>query len=374
MTKLIWSNPENRRRLHEFLSAFIKRFDFTPETIIEALKEIEKNSDLRPTSRALRNFITGSTIKPSKTAGLDTLTCWLASYVETHDCQELLEHSAFAAIKKIAQTIEISRAPAQKTALSSPDLSTVVALVASLLRADPADFARLEKKIFRPNDERPEKKRFERHFVCYRYHSTPGYIAKSFLVIVGKSPEAPGVCRFSYFSKGTSGGQKESAGIILPFQNSTYFLGHSGDGEGLKIIAIRGFSTNKPIQEGLTLTFDDDSSAIASRIALIDTVHSNSQSAGIGVFRDADLQIEIAQYRSRLRNRIPFILTNRLRLDGKPIDQQSMVVTVAQALKDKRGNSRLTDINGSDFNPAAERHYTYNSVLKIWSDDEDASP
>ncbi len=371
MNDLFWTGPNAAEDMRAFIELCFVGLKITPEAMVDRLKEELPGGMEIPTSRMLRNFIGKKTKDPNRTQALTNLVLWLLRHVKSLPDCKFKTSEIFTKVERLAPAVDAVAAQRLGTTPTAEGLDAAIQLVAELMRVSPSGLADLPNRIFRPEDEDVERRRHERHFLCYRYHSAPGYIAKSFLAVIGNSADVPGVCRFVNVFRDQSGVQRMSEGMILPMVHGLYFLGQAGGGDALKIIAMRVFAKAKPFQDGLMISYDDDSGIVCSRIVLVATQVKNSADVGIGVFPEGELAAEIAAFRPRLKNRIHFTLSEDLMFSGKPIDQGEMVAKVSEAFKGEDGKAKLTDGSGKPFNPASSSHYTFNSALKMWSVDED---
>ncbi len=209
----------------------------------------------------------------------------------------------------------------------------------------------------------------EAHFLCYRYDISPGEVAKSFLVVHKPTDLAP-FCRFSNFLLHEQTNDRHARGIVVPMRQGVYFVGEIDDGAALKMMVFR--RPNRAVDRylGLVLTLGSFQEPITARIVMKRTNLTHHRSAGVGVFPEKLMQGEISDIARELRNRIPFKLSDDLTLDDWPCDQGKMVTLIADLLS-PNGVPRLKTKDGVPFNPAADRHYTYNAALRLAGPAED---
>ena len=334
-----------------------------------------------PKPRALRDLLAGKHGGSNKHETLGPLLRWAQSYALASGDGAMATSGEFADAQRLSAELdrdEGAAAPsgppsrqgeAVEPAAGAPlDTLEAIRVVASLMHVQWQDFVRLQARLFDAKDFRKSKNRSERHFLCYRYHSDPGKIAKSFLALEGPAPAVPGICCFTNFYKATADAVRCSNGIVLPMRNATYLVGEVDRGAGLKVIVVRDLSTGRARYEGLVLSLDDDLNVVASRIVLVPTKLKRHHHAGIGVREEADLAAEIKDIRNLLRNRVDFKLSESVFFDGVRMSQQAMVVKIEELLRNPdTGKLRLTDGHGNEFNPAATEHYTFNAALRIWN-------
>jgi hypothetical protein len=359
-----WSKP-HVEMLRDFLRVLITPENkLSEETVCEFIKESDIEPKVVPKPRPLREFLGERARSSYDQSSFSTLLCWGVGYVVDSDLDQVRSHPAFGKARALEQRW---REENKNEAPSQSNILTAIKLVCSLLFISDEDFKQLQKRLFSKKHFRADKQRFERHFLCYRYHSVSGEIVKSFLALIGPSDDVPGIARFAGFFKGTTGGERRANGIVLPMRNMTYLVGEVDGGAGLKVVAMRDLSAVRTRYEGMILSLDDDLSAVAARIVLVPTDIKSSKEVDIGIKKERKLGDEVKSLRPFLKNFIDFSLNDDVFWEGHKTDQQEMVVEVGKALRDAKGKPRLTDSSGSEFNPAATKNYTFNAALRMWT-------
>lgn len=234
----------------------------------------------------------------------------------------------------------------------------------------PGDFARVVNALF-TDAQLAAGEKFAT-FACYRFHSLPGRIVKSFMVFVAATDRFP-AGTFRHFFQGSDPAveARETRGVIIPGRSYMYCLGAMRQHEAVKVMLIkRPSGRGAPKLRGLTLSMDDEM-PIAARVLLKKTSADHHTKAGIGIYDLDDLREELGEDLDKLRNRVEFELEDSppVLFKGKEITQDRMVAEVASHFMSPDGTPLLTK-DGEEFNPAAHDGYTFNSALKVYEEDE----
>jgi len=252
---------------------------------------------------------------------------------------------------------ETLRKQAKRTDTITPSL---VAGAMEFMRGLGIDRARLSdvySEMFMEADEPAAR------FMCYRYHSKPGQVVKSFLIIRAPNP-AYGISVFSNFVYDSNSNlPRRVEGIVLPMREHIYLLGPSIDGSGLKIILMNRSRPSKRYYS-LLMSMDEDFAPICARFVLVRTKFQDHESAGMGIYDEVALEGEISEFRESMKNVIPFRLLQNVVFDGRELEQSAMVDEVRRLLLGEGGEARMT-LGGQPFNPAASSQYPYNAALGI---------
>jgi hypothetical protein len=267
-------------------------------------------------------------------------------------------------------------APVRETAESGADGGPLAAVVAQrgwqlalgALHSTEADQKALSQRLFAGQNVEEGTGLRRRQYWCYRYHSHPGWIVKSLLVL--REPQMPDHLFTTFechFNPGPTT-RRHSTGWVLAMGKSTYFFGQIEGGDGLKVIAVPNLETEQEAHSGLIMTMDPDSSVVTGRCVLIPT-YADPKDGGGRIFDERKDQDDGLAYRAQFRNRMKFTLDSELWFEGRPIKQRAMVDTVARLLEDKFTFAGTNDV----FNPADTVHYTYNVAVRKYdaaNDDE----
>lgn len=201
----------------------------------------------------------------------------------------------------------------------------------------------------------------EIHFDIFRFSSKPGFLQRSFTAMHRSTTDLP-ACRFNNFFR-FRGQDREARGVVLPFRNYSLFLGHSDTGRAPKLMVV----PNSPPQdsyEGLLISDDRDDGLLAARFLMrrSEFRHSSEVQSGKLSIEDAGLSKEELD---SIRNEVKFGLEEDVYDESEEaLPDSVMVERVGQLINPPGEPARLKYKNGDPFNPAAHRHYTFNSALK----------
>lgn len=248
-----------------------------------------------------------------------------------------------------------------------PHIDTALSFISEHLKINTRSFLTIAQAIFKDWDPKHLETPREEHFLCYRYDTTPGRIAKSFTSVFSPTPDAP-LCRFKNFYCDDRKRKRTVEGIIIPTKTTLYFLGTIHNQQALKLMAFPHRNQADDIYNGLLLTHAE--SHLAARIVMVRTDITKDADAGIGIHSAADLRKEISPHQRDLKNFINFKADKKFRYRGQVVSQTEMVSIVDKHLKDEHGNPLLTYEDGQSFPPASTDHYTFNSALQLRSPNE----
>jgi hypothetical protein len=335
------------------------------ERLLEALKQDRGiPGDELPSPRALRNFLEkGATPRNSRYLG--HVLRWGVETVRRLSLTDIEAHPSYAAAVALSESLDAERRPPNDHPIPSTEGMN---LLRGVLGLEVLDVERWKEALFgRENMQSSERR--ERHYHCYRYHSKPGFVVKSFLAVVDSPPNVADLCTFAAFLRvGHGRSVQKSNGLVLPMQKATYFVGQVERNAGLSMTVVPDLDKGMTSYPGLTLATDEDFSPVMARCVLVPTTATNHAEAGSGIATERALESEIAPIRPQLRNRVEFTLNEQLLLDGKAISQNAMVAMVEQLLTNADHKPRLTYASsGEAFNPAAGVYYTFNAAVRFWT-------
>lgn len=311
-------------------------------------------------NRWLRGFVGGNPPRPRSFRTLDHLLKWVVEVISRDGHEALLRDPAYETARALYEEAP-ERAASQPLAIAAPDLVRAFNVVLALLNLRATDFQRHNDALFVDH----QKPRQERHYLCYRYHSRPGFIVKSFLAVMGPGPDGPNVATFKCFFK-DQGVVRPSEGIVIPMGQATYLVGQIEKSAGLKALVVPHLENRKPSYPGLILSMDQHLSPIVGRCVLVPTDKANDKEAGVGIFPEADLEAEAKDFREQFTNTIDFTLREGLSFDGVLVSQRKMVFKVEELVADGNGRSRFTYAESKEpFNPADHKHYTFNAAVTV---------
>lgn len=230
----------------------------------------------------------------------------------------------------------------------------IVKFLAAFSRPSSAS-SMVERKFFAQHD--PDRI----YFLTYRFSATPGILQRSFTVLHRPKPDTP-IVRFTNFI-GEAESPRRSDGLAIGFENEIIFLGHTDFGGSLKVLSFSNAKRPVNCYHGLLLTNDPDDGSLTSRFLMVRTKIANHVDAQTGPVGIADLKLSLEKkWIDRLRNRIRFELEDSIfDAEGNVVEQKDMVALVERRLVE--GSKPLLRFVKGSFNPADDRHYTYNSAL-----------
>lgn len=212
-----------------------------------------------------------------------------------------------------------------------------------------------------------------RYFETYRFAVQPGFVDKSFTVINSPSLTKDFV-DFKNFYREETDDERRTSGIALHFQHGTFLLGVIGDGDALKTIYLSNAGATRKSFKGGTMS-TSGSKIISGRLLMKETVVSDSRmlsEAGrlaIGTHALRDVGPELGGMVETLRNRIGFNVERPIMMKRKTdyelVGQADMVAATNTALRDGTKPIFIFEDDGQPFNPAEDRHYTFNSALSL---------
>jgi len=208
---------------------------------------------------------------------------------------------------------------------------------------------------------------YRQAFLCYRFASDAGRMAKSYTVVFAPTRQSPIAYFHNYYLDGEDAEPRKAVGAVLPFRNATYFIGRLGNNLGLKVMAFRRYDDrHRDSHVGLTMTFDRKGRVITSRIAMVRCDHADHKSASIGIFGVDHIAKELGDKArgllNRIRNRISFVPEGGIAQNGEVLSVNQMVIEIGKALNNADGTVRFT-MGGEAFNPADTDQYTFNQAL-----------
>lgn len=251
------------------------------------------------------------------------------------------------------------------------DIEAFIRLLSQFLGISPTDSSR-EAGVYVPmSGEEPfhlQDTEYQQAFLCYRFSSEAGKVAKSFTVVMTPSTTSPFCYFHNYFKDEDYTEPRQVVGAVLPLAQATYFVGRVGEDQGLKVIAFR--KSDGRLRErhlGLVMTFDGNSEIVVSRFLMVPTEIPHHKDADIGLRTVDQLKHEVQDGEAVLdaiRNRVEFVPEAQIQLDGGVLTVDQMVLEIANALQSETGAPRFT-MGGEAFNPADGESYTYNSALTL---------
>lgn len=262
----------------------------------------------------------------------------------------------FADFLDIAEANKRPNANQMKMGLGAErPVQAAIGLIAQLLNIGDNVGPEAEKRFFREDESYA-------YFDTYRFSYTPGFVHKSFTVVIRGRPELP-LITFRNFVRREDGTERRSSGMVVPFSQQTAFIGHSDNGHYSKVMVFRN-SNPQNTYRGLVIS-EEPEDAVAARVLMKRSDHTDSRNTFTGKIPVSDVGLNEDDLES-IRNRIPFILEGPVFDDlGRPIGQDEIVEKVGGLMRDvDTGIPKLTQDKGDPFNPAADRFYTFNSALR----------
>lgn len=344
-----------------------------PFSFRHAISEINKkvgDRKLQRKQRWLYDLVAGKH-RPQDERAVDNVLVWALDAVATHDgLLHLKTNAVYAKALHLDPALGeyrkagggVAAQPATVAPRPASQIESLFSTLMPLLGLGESDFNRFNEVLFR--DVGANDKRKLQHYHCYRYHSQPGLVVKSYLTLLGPSESVPKITRFACFFK-DGALTRESGGLVLPMGKAAYMVGRIGtEGSGLKVIVLPSFG-ELPISPGLILSMDEQFELIASRCVLAKTDAADHVQGKPGIFSEAKIRGEIEPFKHMLRNTIRFTLQDRIWFKGKVERQEDMVARVHQLLS-LRGKPMFTFSDGEPFNPADTKHYTFNGAVTVY--------
>ncbi|RAK66396.1 hypothetical protein DJ019_09125 [Phenylobacterium kunshanense] len=274
---------------------------------------------------------------------------------------------------KVGATPAPAKAPAKDPARAELEAFGALAIekLTAELGAPAGDFSLVADRFLTEED----KAAGQAHFVCYRFHSRPGYVVKSFMAIMAPTPAFPGCSFFHAFVDLDEEGPRFTRGLVVPAGEWVYFLGAMKEYNALKLMMVKGRRFRRAKRfHGLALSMDSET-PIAARFVMRRCEAKRHDQANIGVFELEDIREEIGDLLGSIRNRVDFEFDPHrpVTFDDRPISQKDMVHEVQDQFRRADGTPRFKipdDDELVEFNPADDEFYTFNAALKIWSSEE----
>ena len=234
-------------------------------------------------------------------------------------------------------------------------VDAAIGLIARLFSIGDGVGSEAEKRFFRDDESFA-------FFDTYRFSYTPGFVHKSFTVVIRGRPELP-LITFRNFVQREDGTVRRSSGMVVPFSQQTAFIGHSDNGHYSKVMVFRN-SNPQNTHRGLVIS-EEPEDAIAARVLMKRSEFTDSRNTFTGKVPVSDVELGDDDLES-IRNRIPFILESPVFDEqGRPIGQDEIVEKIGGLMRDVETSApKLSQENGDPFNPAADRFYTFNSALR----------
>lgn len=366
----IWTVKGRVEDLVEIYVALRNALDRADEKFLEDFEGFGIDKEKLPTSTQLRNFRSGAQHALRDPRRYDG---WFEGVVFLLNDKDVRE----AVSKEILEKLERLRAAygsvgGQGTAGHQPhSLASLIAHLCHHLQIDHAHLSALW-RFFQKGEGAEVKKPV--NFLLYRYHSRPGWVAKSHFRISPPSLDAPFMTFRNTFCENCSINEMRiTDGVIVPMSAACYFVGRMDHSAALKVMSIPGPYRRSEQYRGLLMSFDDYQRPICSRFVLKRTDIETPTSKNIGILHGSKIAEEIRPFESALRNRVDFTLTHPIRYrdagSWRELSQAEMVEVVREKFLDGDKRPTLVDDQGLPFNPAADIHYPYNSVLGAYSDD-----
>lgn len=231
---------------------------------------------------------------------------------------------------------------------------STLGLLARLFRIDYNLEEEVAQRFFKDNG------RFA-YFDTYRFSADPGYIQKSFTVIIRGTDEFPAVTFRNFVDH--VGSQRRSSGIVLPFSQQTAFFGHSDNGSFSKVMVFRN-RLPQNLYRGLLISDEPDDDAVAARVLMKKSDVSDSRETNLGKVHPSDTDLTVDEVEG-IRNKVPFVLEDPVKNEqGRTLDQDEIVQHIGSLMQNIEGRPRMTIKDGELFNPASDKFYTFNSALK----------
>ena len=274
-----WSE-DRRLQLKSVLSTFHKNSRTSPESITRYIID-QFPVEYHLTSTSCRRFVTGKQSNMGRREHLSALLFYSLDQSKPWFTQNNKNNQYKDQIKILTdlkkyylQTEGLSQPNGKSAALPLPGpevLQYLKLMLMVYLEINEQQLTDATKNFLSTNEKylrRTSKDRVENHFVCYRYSSLPGYIAKSFTYIRGANDFLP-LSTFKNFLPDLQGGSpRESKGIVLPFSKMTCFIGRIDGSAGAKLMVFDAPSRELKYYQGLVLTMDRDNRPIVSRIIM----------------------------------------------------------------------------------------------------------
>jgi hypothetical protein len=252
------------------------------------------------------------------------------------------------------------------------DLNRLIIGLAAAIDIGPADVESAHEAFAGRSRPAPS----ELYYLCYRFHSTPRKVVKSFMAI----KPATDLVHATFFTNvavdAGAHAKRISRGLVLPAgERLLYFLGSVVDNNALKIIVLERPRSPRDSYVGLIVCIDDDGSVVAGRVLMKKTAFTNDVEAGIG----PPIDVEEARHElgdedlDKIRNRISFKVEDGQPVfyDGQKLSTPQLVTRVREVLQtDGKPLFTYGTPDGDEFNPADELFYTFNAALTIWRSGE----
>ena len=234
-------------------------------------------------------------------------------------------------------------------------VDAAIGLIAQLFSIGDNVGSEADKRFFRDDENFA-------YFDTYRFSYTPGFVHKSFTVVIRGRPELP-LITFRNFVKREDGTERRSSGVVVPFSQQTAFIGHSDNGHYSKVMVFRN-SNPQNTYRGLVIS-EEPEDAVSARVLLKRSEFTDSRNTFTGKIPVSDVGLSNDDLDS-IRNRIPFILEGPVYdAQRRPIGQDEIVEKIGGLMRDvDTSEPKLTLEDGDPFNPAADRFYTFNSALR----------
>jgi len=306
-------------------------------------------------ARALRSFVDGEVRRPHNDRSLGHLLAWAVNVVKRNDIREILESETYATALTLYQEFRRTGSRAGSRDDTSDEPGPIEIL--NLFKVSASAVGTVSNKMFGQSALRKD-------YICYRYHSRPGQIVKSALVInAPSSPQTPISTFASTFREG--GVIRETTGILLPMRKATYLVGEIEGGAGLKAIVVPSLEERKSSYPGLLMSMDEDFKPIVGRCVLIPWEGKPASIfENVGIFSESEIAAEAQPYLEMFRNRLQFTLNDKLYFDGAEIGQREMVARVVELCS--KDNKLRFSKSGRPFNPASTKDYSFNVALRTY--------
>jgi hypothetical protein len=360
---IFWADDEHVKALREFLTALaspkrLRSAERLHELIVSGQFAISASEV--PKEGAFRNFIKGESVLRTPRHLTRLLEVGVRIVELSGDDslkQERVCKEAARLLKELTPKLSADEA-GQSGRVRTSAVARGSRIALDALRGKEVNQRALNERLFANCKVDEATGRRQRQYWCYRYHSHPGWVVKSKLIL--KEPPADRLfpefqCEFTH----GGGARRQTAGWVLAMGRAVYFFGQIGDGAGLKMIAVPTFDDPEhKAYPGLILAMDEDGTPIAGRCVLVRT-DDDPSSGGGQILDERSSDDEGLNYRAQFQNRMKFTLDSEILFEGDPIDQGAMVHMVRNLLKGK-----FTYKDGRPFNPADTIHYTFNVALR----------
>jgi len=207
------------------------------------------------------------------------------------------------------------------------------------------------------------------NFLCYRFHSNPKLVVRSYLAVVPPTELicAPFFVNVAMEAEATD--KRFTRGIVIPRGDLLYFIGDIIGNSALKLLVLNRPSTASRTYVGMVLCVDEDRTQIAARILVKECDFVSDTEAAVAPPMDVEAaRAELGDTDlDKIRNRIPFEIE-----DGNPVLEAGAAIDAKQLREDTRdalmidGKPLFMTRNNRPFNPADGSHYTFNAALAMW--------